>query len=123
MNYRYEFDYTRDGDLRLRRTNYEILQDAYRTLRDALMARNRRAFDHGGSTSPYEQEVDDLNRMIARGDDWLAIDGYPLGEDALDEKCRAWKKHICYKFVAYMIISGESSRWTAPAPVEDIQQT
>ena len=29
MSYRYEFDDTRDGDLRLRRTSYEILQDAY----------------------------------------------------------------------------------------------
>ena len=61
MNYRYEFDDTRDGDLRLRRTNYEILQDACRGLRDELVAWNRRALDHGGSTPPYEQEVDDLN--------------------------------------------------------------
>ncbi len=29
MSYRYEFDDTRDGDLRLRRTSYELLQDAY----------------------------------------------------------------------------------------------
>lgn len=72
MNYRYEFDDTRDGDLRLRRTSYEILQDAYRRLRDELEAWNRRALDHGGSTPPYAQEVDDLTRMLAWGDKQLA---------------------------------------------------
>ena len=72
MNYRYEFDDRRDGDLRLRRTNYETLQDAYRGLRDELVAWNHRALDHGGSTPPYEQEVDDLNRMLAWGDEQLA---------------------------------------------------
>ena len=72
MSYRYEFDDTRDGDLRLRRTSYEVLQDAYRGLRDELVAWNRRALDHGGSTPPYEQEVEDLNRMLAWGDEQLA---------------------------------------------------
>ena len=52
MSYRYEFDDTRDGDLRLRRTSYEILQDAYLRLRDELEAWNRRALDHGASTPP-----------------------------------------------------------------------
>ena len=75
MSYRYEFDDTRDGDLRLRRTNYEVLQDVYRGLRDELVAWNRRALDHGGSTPPYEQEVDDLNRMLAWGDEQLAHAG------------------------------------------------
>ena len=75
MRYRYEFDDTRDGDLRLRRTSYEILQDAYRALRDELDAWNRRALEHGGSTTPYEQEVDDLNRMLAWGDEQLAYAG------------------------------------------------
>ena len=52
MSYRYEFDDTRDGDLRLRRTSYELLQDAYRGLCDELEAWNRRALEHGGSTPP-----------------------------------------------------------------------
>ena len=75
MSYRYEFDDTCDGDLRLRRTCYEILQDAYRGLRDELDAWNRRALEHGGSTPPYEQEVGDLNRMLAWGDEQLAHAG------------------------------------------------
>ena len=75
MRYRYEFDDTRDGGLRLRRTSYEILQDAYLRLRDELEAWNRRALDHGASTPPYEQEVDDLNRMLAWGDEQLAQAG------------------------------------------------
>ena len=75
MSYRYEFDDTRDGDLRLRRPSYEILQDAYRRLRDELQAWNRRALDHGASSPPYEQEVDDLNRMLAWGNEQLAHAG------------------------------------------------
>ena len=75
MSYRYEFDDTRDGDLRLCRSRYEILQDAYRGLRDELVAWNRRALEHGGSTPPYEQEVDDLNSMLAWGDEQLAHAG------------------------------------------------
>ena len=75
MRYRYEFDDTRDGGLRLRRTSYEILQDAYLRLRGELEAWNRRALDHGASTPPYEQEVDGLNRMLAWGDEQLAQAG------------------------------------------------
>ena len=62
MSYRYEFDDTWDGNLRLRRASYEILQDAYCRLRDELEAWNRQALDHGASTPPYKQEVDDLRR-------------------------------------------------------------
>ena len=75
MSYRYEFDDTWDGNLRLRRASYEILQDAYRRLCDELEAWNRQALDHGASTQPYEQEVDDLNRMLAWGDEQLARAG------------------------------------------------
>ena len=75
MSYRYEFDDTSDGNLRLRRASYEILQDAYRRLRDELEDWNRQALDHGGSTPPYEQEVDDLNRMLAWGEEQLAHAG------------------------------------------------
>ena len=65
MSYRYEFDDTRDGDFRLRRTSYEFLQGAYRGLRDERDAWKRRFLEHGGSTPSYEQEADDLNRMLA----------------------------------------------------------
>jgi len=75
MSYRYEFDDTWDGNLGLRRASYEILQDAYRRIRDELEAWNRQALDHGASTPPYEQEVDDLNRMLAWGDEQLAHAG------------------------------------------------
>ena len=61
MSYRYEFDATYNGDLRLRRSSYPTLQPAYRLLRDELDAWNRRALDHGAPKPPYEQEVDDLN--------------------------------------------------------------
>ena len=75
MSYRYEFDDTRDSNLHLPRASYELLQDAYRGLRDELHAWNRRALEHGGSTPPYEQEIDDLNNMLAWGDKQLARAG------------------------------------------------
>ena len=75
MSYRYEFDDTWDGNLRLRRASYEILQHAYRRLRDELEDWNRQALDHGGSSLPYEQEVDDLNRMVAWGEEQLGHAG------------------------------------------------
>ena len=75
MSYRYEFDDASCGNLRLWRDSYEVLQDAYRRLRDELDAWNRQALDHGASTPPYEQEVDDLNRMLAWGDEQLACAG------------------------------------------------
>ena len=53
---RYHFYDTHDGNLCLRRTRHDILQDAHLRLRDELEARNRQALDHGGSTPPYEQE-------------------------------------------------------------------
>ena len=72
MGYCYEFDETYAGDLRLKRSSYETLQDAYRQLRDELETWNRRALDHGASTPPYEREVDDLNGILAWGDEQLA---------------------------------------------------
>ena len=75
MNYRYEFDTTYDGDLRLSRSSYETLQDAYRLLREELDTWNRHALDHGASKPPYKQEVDDLDHMLAWGDEQLAHAG------------------------------------------------
>ena len=72
MSYHYEFDTTRVGGLRLKRSHYETLLDGFRRLRDELSAWNRRVLEHGASTPPYEQEVDDLNRMLAWGEEQLA---------------------------------------------------
>ena len=75
MSYRYEFDDAWDGNLRLRRASYAFWQGAYCGLRDELETWNRRALEHGGSTPPYEHEVDDLNSMLAWGDKQLAHTG------------------------------------------------
>ena len=72
MTYTYAFDRTNLGDLRLRRPAYETLYAAYRELRDALHEWNRRALENGARTGPYENEVDDLDRMIAWGGEQLA---------------------------------------------------
>lgn len=77
MSYRYEFDETYAYNLRLNRSIYEILQDCYCRLRDELNARNRQTLEHGASTPPYEQEVYDLNRMIAWGDEQLVHTNAP----------------------------------------------
>ena len=72
MTYTYAFDRTNLGDLRLRRSAYETLYAAYRELRDALHEWNRRTLENGALTRPYENEVDDLDRMIAWGGEQLA---------------------------------------------------
>ena len=72
MTYTYAFDCTNLGGLRLRRPAYETLYAAYRELRDALHEWNRRALENGALTGPYENEVDDLDRMIAWGGEQLA---------------------------------------------------
>jgi hypothetical protein len=75
MIYNYEFDNTRVGDFRLTTADFRILQEAYRLLREGLDEWNRRALANGAVRSPYEQEVDDLNRMIEWGDEQLAQPG------------------------------------------------
>lgn len=72
MSYRYEFDESYVGDLHIKRSNYKILQEAYRALRDELNIWNRRTLDQGASRPPYEQEVNDLNRILNWGDKQLA---------------------------------------------------
>lgn len=67
MPYRYEFDDKSAGNLRLTRSNYEILQEGLRQLYDELDAWNRRALEHGAACRPYEVEVKDLSRMIKWG--------------------------------------------------------
>ena len=75
MSYHYEFDTTYDGDFRLRRSSYEILQQAYRQLRDELEAWNRRTLEQGASNPPYLEEVDHLDYVLAWGEEQLGKDG------------------------------------------------
>lgn len=72
MVYRYEFEDTRVGDLRLGRSKYEKLQEAYILLRDELSAWNDRARRHGAPSGPYEAEFSDLDHMINFGAEKLA---------------------------------------------------
>lgn len=72
MTYRYEFDPTSLGNLSLHRPKYETLHAAYRQLRDALEEWNRKVLDQGASAKPYQKEVEDLDRMIAWGEQQLA---------------------------------------------------
>ena len=77
MNYRYEFDTTSTGDLRLSRTRFDTLQEAYRGLRDALEEWNQKTLLHGGAHKPYEQEVDVLNSTIEWGNEKIAHSNPP----------------------------------------------
>jgi hypothetical protein len=47
MSYKYEFDSTIVGDLRLSRADYQALQEGYDLLRAELDAWNDRAIEHG----------------------------------------------------------------------------
>ncbi len=97
MTYRYEFDASKFGDIRLDRSRYEHLQDSLKLLRDELQAWNERAKEHGAAEEPYEAEVADLNRMIAWGDKRLAH----LGVTEITERgvsvgsLRYWKAALC----------------------------
>ena len=71
MNYRYEFDDTHLGNLTLSRRHYEILQNAYCQLRNALEEWNQKALAQGSHTRPYNKEVNDINRMTNWGDKLL----------------------------------------------------
>ena len=72
MTYNYEFDDKQVGDFRLSIADFLILQEGYRLLREELDGWNRRALANGALRSPYEREVNDLNRMIEWGDQELA---------------------------------------------------
>ena len=72
MSYQYEFDRTSLGNIRLRRPSYETLHAAFRQLRTALEEWNRRALDQGALAKPYEEEVEDLDGMIAWSEEELA---------------------------------------------------
>ena len=72
MAYRYEFDETLDGELRLARPAYETLQEGFRQLHDEFEHWNTQALEHGATEPPYGEEVKDLQRMIEWGDEKLA---------------------------------------------------
>lgn len=87
MVYRYEFDGTRVGDLRLDRVDYEVYQESLRSLRDEIRAWNEKALSYGAESAPYGEEVANLNQMIEWADRRLAhsdataiwVDGVSVG--------------------------------------------
>lgn len=87
MVYRYEFDGTKIGDLRLDRVDYEVYQESLRSLRDEIRAWNEKALSYGAESAPYGEEVADLNQMIEWADRRLAhsdataiwVDGVSVG--------------------------------------------
>src|ERR1700731_2469648 len=72
MGYRYEFDWTGAGDLRLNRGNYNILHEGFRVLCKELEVWNQQALENHGAYPPYEKEVADLKQLINWGDEQLA---------------------------------------------------
>ena len=75
MSYKYEFDGTTVGDLRLPRPRYEELHDACRLMRDKLDQWNQRVAQEGPAQEPFMQEVADLDRIIEWGEAKLADPG------------------------------------------------
>ncbi len=71
MTYEYSFDDTVIGDFDFERSDYESIHSGLIILRDRLNTWNRQALDHGATNSPYEPEVDDLDRMIGFGEERL----------------------------------------------------
>ncbi|MCY4059953.1 MAG: toll/interleukin-1 receptor domain-containing protein [Gammaproteobacteria bacterium] len=72
MSYKYQFDSTTIGDLRLPRRRYEELHRAYRLMRDELDQWNQRVAQEGPAQGPFIREVADLDHVIDWGEAKLA---------------------------------------------------
>ena len=72
MTYRYSFDYTIVGTLSFWRGDLVLIQNALELLKSEVQAWNAKALEHGASNAPYEQEVADLDHMIAGGAERLS---------------------------------------------------
>ena len=62
--YAYDFDHTIADRLQLRRENAEVLHEALTQLRDKVVSWNDLAVKHGAETPPYQEEANDLTRMV-----------------------------------------------------------
>lgn len=83
MTYRYEFDTSRVGDLRLSNERYRILHESYKLMRSKLAEWNKKALKHGASRPPYEKEQADCDRMIEWGEQRLEVQDNIYGDIAV----------------------------------------
>jgi hypothetical protein len=77
MTYRYSFDHTIVGDLRLTRANYLIVQEGLGLLSEELDVWNERALEHGAASQPYQQEAADLTHLMEWGSRELSQTNMP----------------------------------------------
>jgi hypothetical protein len=72
MAYEYSFNETTFGDPRWRRETYALIQESFKLLLTEIQQWNSRALEHGASRKPYEQEEEDIARIIEWGEEKLA---------------------------------------------------
>jgi hypothetical protein len=72
MTYEYSFDDTCIGNYRWRKDDYILIQDSFSLLLNEIQSWNVKALEHGATKTPYEQEEDCIEEMIAYGEAKLA---------------------------------------------------
>ena len=71
MTYFYSFDRTTSGDWRWYRDSFVLVQESLTRFLKEINRWNEMAIQQGAVKRPYEQEEDDLSRMVAWGNDRL----------------------------------------------------
>lgn len=72
MTYEYSFDDTYVGNYRWRKDDYILIQDSFSLLLNEIQRWNVKALEHGATKTPYEEEEDCIEEMIAYGEPKLA---------------------------------------------------
>jgi len=72
MPYRYTFDHSPWGDLRLWKQTYPTVQQGLELLRSEIQAWNEKALQNGAANAPFREEIADLDRMIEYGQEQLS---------------------------------------------------
>ena len=72
MTYEYSFDDTYVGNYRWRKDDYILIQDSFSLLLNEIQRWNVKALEHGATKTPYEEEEDCIEEMIAYGEAKLA---------------------------------------------------
>jgi len=84
MPYKYSFDDTYAGDLRLSKDSYKILHQSYQLICSKIAEWDRKAMEHGATHPPYKEEQADFDNMIEWGEHELKAKTRPYEPIVVD---------------------------------------